>query len=108
MMFLRVIGGLWLTALSLSAQAQPWEFSAPILVTDTQGPGIFHHLESSGRHNIAVSAGTAKWVDFPATSHNDGPSPEFRVIQDFNGRIEGIHIQVNNCSLFFSVIHLSM
>ena len=65
MMFLRVIGGLWLTALSLSAQAQPWEFSAPILVTDTQGPGIFHHLESSGRHNIAVSAGTVAvaWED---------------------------------------------
>ena len=53
-----VIIGLWLTAFSLPVQAQPWEFSPPILVTGIQGPGIFHHLESSGRHNIAVSAGT--------------------------------------------------
>jgi hypothetical protein len=45
--------------------AQPWEFGEPIAVTATSGDGIFHHLESSGRRNIAVSAGTVAvaWED---------------------------------------------
>ena len=47
------------------AHAQPWEFDKPVAVTMTQGEGIFHHLESSGRKNIAVSAGTVAvaWED---------------------------------------------
>jgi hypothetical protein len=59
------VGGLLLTAASLSAQAQPWEFGEPVAVTATSGAGIFHHLESSGRRNIAVSAGTVAvaWED---------------------------------------------
>ncbi len=49
----------------LSVQADPWEFSKPIAVTATHGEKIFHHLESSGRHNIAVSADTiaVAWED---------------------------------------------
>lgn len=35
--------------------AAPWEFSAPVPVTAVQGDGLFHHLESAGRSNIAVS-----------------------------------------------------
>ncbi|MDH3948186.1 MAG: hypothetical protein OEU74_04420 [Gammaproteobacteria bacterium] len=52
-------------AASLSLQAQPWEFAEPVAITATSGKGIFHHLESSGRRNIAVSAGTVAvaWED---------------------------------------------
>ena len=39
------LGGLLLTTVSLSAQAQPWEFDEPIDVTVTSGADIFHHLE---------------------------------------------------------------
>lgn len=37
------------------AQAGPWQFSTPLQVTPVQGPGVFHHLESSGRRSLAVS-----------------------------------------------------
>jgi len=49
----------------LSVQAEPWEFSMPIEVTSTNGEKIFHHLESSGRQNIAISADTVAvvWED---------------------------------------------
>lgn len=35
--------------------AAPWKFEKPVAVTTMTGPKIFHHLESSGRRNIAVS-----------------------------------------------------
>lgn len=35
--------------------AQPWKFSRTINVTAPAEEGVFHHLESSGRQNIAVS-----------------------------------------------------
>ena len=56
---------LLLTAAPLSVQAQPWEFDKPIAVTTTQGEKIFHHLESAGRHNIAISTDTVAvaWED---------------------------------------------
>ncbi|NNF95867.1 MAG: hypothetical protein HKM94_02940, partial [Halobacteria archaeon] len=59
------VGGLLLTMASLSAQAQPWDLTKPVEVTTTSGDGIFHHLESSGRRNIAVSADTVAvaWED---------------------------------------------
>lgn len=38
-----------------SVHAAPWEFDAPITVTPASGPKLFHHLDSSGRHNVAVS-----------------------------------------------------
>jgi hypothetical protein len=45
--------------------AQPWEFGPTLDVTQTHGNGIFHHLESSGRRNVAVSGGTVAvaWED---------------------------------------------
>ncbi|KPK38850.1 MAG: hypothetical protein AMJ69_07280 [Gammaproteobacteria bacterium SG8_47] len=45
--------------------AQPWVFDESIAVTQVQGGKIFHHLESSGRHNIAVSGTTVAvaWED---------------------------------------------
>jgi hypothetical protein len=59
------IGGLLLTAFAFSAQAEPWEFGEPVEVTATSGDGIFHHLESAGRRNIAVSDQTVAvaWED---------------------------------------------
>ena len=44
-----------LLGVSAGADAAPWSFGSPIPVTDAQGPGIFHHLESAGRKSLAVS-----------------------------------------------------
>lgn len=57
--------GLLITAASFCAQAEPWEFDEPIAVTTSHNEKTFHHLESSGRHNIAVSADTVAvaWED---------------------------------------------
>ncbi len=57
--------GLLLNAGPLYVQAEPWEFAEPLVVTSTTGEKIFHHLESSGRHNIASSAATVAvaWED---------------------------------------------
>ena len=35
--------------------AAAWEFSGRIVVTRDSKPGLFHHLDSAGRKNIAVS-----------------------------------------------------
>ena len=45
--------------------ASPWSFEPPLEITSTVGPKIFHHLESSGRNNIAVSEKTIAvvWED---------------------------------------------
>jgi hypothetical protein len=45
--------------------AQPWDFSQVLDVAQTRGTGVFHHLESSGRRNIAVSGETVAvaWED---------------------------------------------
>ena len=45
--------------------AQPWEFDDAIDITQNQGSGIFHHLESSGRRNIDISDSTVAvvWED---------------------------------------------
>lgn len=56
--------GLLLT-ISLNAQAQPWTFDEPLTITTSSNEKVFHHLESSGRRNIAVSADTiaVSWED---------------------------------------------
>lgn len=46
-----IYAGLALPAL---ATATPWEFSEAMAVTPA-GPGVFHHLESAGRRNLATS-----------------------------------------------------
>jgi hypothetical protein len=45
--------------------AQPWDFRQAMDVTHTSGKGVFHHLESSGRRNVAVSGTTVAvaWED---------------------------------------------
>ncbi|MCG8087976.1 MAG: hypothetical protein JAZ13_19955 [Candidatus Thiodiazotropha taylori] len=50
-----VFTGILLFANHLSAQ--PWTVSPPIDVSEPAKQGVFHHLESSGRQNIAVSDG---------------------------------------------------
>lgn len=63
-----------LTGLTLSAallaiahpgNAEPWEFGQAVDVTSAHGNGIFHHLESSGRRNIAATQSTVAlaWED---------------------------------------------
>lgn len=50
---------------STAALAQPWEFSSPLAVTAVHGQGIYHHLDSAGRKNIATTGETAAivWED---------------------------------------------
>lgn len=60
------ISGLCLLLMvSLPVQAQPWQFEKPITVAGNPNGKTFHHLESSGRRNIAVSANTIAiaWED---------------------------------------------
>lgn len=54
-----------LFATVVTGAAQPWDFSPAIDVARTGGDGVFHHLESSGRRNIAVSGATVAiaWED---------------------------------------------
>lgn len=49
---------------SFVAAAESWQFSAPITVSDRREK-LFHHLESSGRRNIAVSGDSVAvaWED---------------------------------------------
>ena len=49
-----VLAGILLLA-STHLIAQPWNFSKPVNVSAPAEKGVFHHLESSGRRNIAVS-----------------------------------------------------
>jgi len=51
--------------LTQPAAAQPWKFGQPLAVTEVQGDGIFHHLESAGRRNIAVAGDSVaiSWED---------------------------------------------
>ncbi|MDZ7803529.1 hypothetical protein [Thiohalophilus sp.] len=59
-------------ALATPTVAQPWAFDPPVAVTGVQGEGIFHHLESSGRRNIAVAGDTVavSWED----NRNEAPA----------------------------------
>jgi hypothetical protein len=56
---------LLLAVAPLPVLAQAWQFSDPLDVTTAHGPGIFHHLESSGRRNLAVSGNqvAVAWED---------------------------------------------
>ena len=64
-----------LCSLSSVASAAGWNFSPPLDVSPAPTAGVFHHLESAGRRNIAVSAGTVAviWED------NHTGSPQIHV-----------------------------
>lgn len=56
----------WLLAAAVpGAQAEPWKFEAPVTLSASRNEKTFHHLESAGRHNIAVSMDTVAlaWED---------------------------------------------
>jgi hypothetical protein len=48
-----------------TAADPPWQFDPPVAVSRPAGSGVFHHLESSGRRNIAVGgdAVAVVWED---------------------------------------------
>ncbi len=48
-----------------TAQAAPWTFGAPMQVSQDSKAGVFVHLESAGRKNIALSGGAVAvvWED---------------------------------------------
>lgn len=54
-----------LMAATSPLSAQDWQFGPAIDVTKAQGEGIYHHLESAGRRNIAVAGDTLAiaWED---------------------------------------------
>lgn len=56
---------------SASTHAAPWEFEPAIPVTRHSVPGVFVHLESAGRKNIALSEG---WVAVAWEDNRDGIS----------------------------------
>ena len=58
-----------LTLYSSIAQAAPWDFEPAIAVTPESRAGIFVHLESSGRKNIAASN---EWVAIVWEDNRDG------------------------------------
>ena len=48
-----------------TSQAAPWTFDAPVQVSPDSKTGVFVHLESAGRKNIALSGGAIAvvWED---------------------------------------------
>ena len=59
------VGGLLLAVVAPSLPAQSWEFGEPLEVTRISAEGVFHHLESAGRRNLAVAGDTVAvaWED---------------------------------------------
>ena len=51
---MRVLSLFALLGMSLAALAESWQFDEPLLVSP-RSENVFHHLESAGRRNIAVS-----------------------------------------------------
>jgi hypothetical protein len=62
---IRVLSVLLLCGQIYPAIATSWEFDRPIDVSTASRKGVFHHLESAGRKNIAVSGNTVAvvWED---------------------------------------------
>lgn len=61
----KVLSALLFFLVSPGAQAQSWKFDEPMTVSANSNGKTFHHLESAGRRNIAVSADTVAvtWED---------------------------------------------
>ena len=75
-----------------NAYAQPWSFKEPVDITAPAKAGVFHHLESSGRRNIAVSANTVAvtWED-----DRDGTPRIYLALKDKAAIKFAEHIQVS-------------
>lgn len=70
--------GLTVTA---GAWATPWEFTAPLDVSGVR-PGVFHHLDSAGRKNIAVSENR---VGIVWTDNRSGSPQVYAAFKDLRG-----------------------
>jgi hypothetical protein len=81
-----------LVATAQPGAAQPWEFSQALDVSQTSGPGIFHHLESSGRRNLAVSGATVAvaWED-----DHDGTPRIYLARKDIDGHEFGTAVRIS-------------
>ena len=84
--------GLLVAAVSLCAQADPWQFDEPIEVTKNNSEKTFHHLESAGRHNIAVSADTVAitWED-----DRDGTPRIYLARKDRNANVFSADVKIS-------------
>jgi hypothetical protein len=76
----------WLAVLALwsaAAAAAPWQFAEPQSVTGAPVAGVFHHIESSGRKNIAASGDTVAvvWED----NHSGKPEAYIAFKHDAGG-----------------------
>lgn len=62
---MKALGILLALTLAYPAHAQAWEFSPPLTIVHAERPAVFHHLESSGRKNIAIGNGAVAvvWED---------------------------------------------
>ncbi|MEF8792882.1 hypothetical protein [Thiohalorhabdus sp.] len=53
---MRLVTGLLAVLLAAPVAAEaPWDLGERLAVTDSQGPRVFHHLESAGQGSFAVS-----------------------------------------------------
>jgi len=62
---IRITSVIFLLALQTISHASEWLFTEPVNISRSAKPGIFHHLESSGRKNIDANNGTVaiSWED---------------------------------------------
>lgn len=84
--------GLLITIAPLCAQAEPWKFEKPVTVTSTSNERTFHHLESAGRRNIAVSADTVAvtWED-----NRDGKPQIYLARKELNAKGFSVEVKVS-------------
>jgi hypothetical protein len=73
-------------------QAAPWEFDPAIPVTPESRAGIFVHLESSGRKNIAASK---EWVAIVWEDNRDGTSRCYVSLKSADKKIFGEVLQIS-------------
>jgi hypothetical protein len=73
-----------------AADDSPWIFGPPEDVTHSQGTAVFHHLESSGRKNVAVSG---KWVAVVWEDNRDGKARCYAAFKQV-GRNSGFENEV--------------
>ena len=81
-----------LSLLPVQVVAGPaWNFSEAIAVTDAPEVGVFHHLDSAGRKNIAVSGERVAitWED------NSSGKPRIYLASKKN-RYSDVHKQANH------------
>ncbi len=84
-----------------SLQAEQYQFSDKIQLTPNSGQHIFHHLDSTGRNNIAVSNNTvgAIWED-----NSNGSSQIYVAFKPLTGKSFTVPLRVSNGTAAFSPV----